>query len=72
MMDTTSYGVRSAEARSIFCDQSAIYVRIIARLASVKFTFLPGSGSASWTADGEYLFWAEFLFHHKPPCTMVN
>ena len=25
MMDTTSYGVRSAEARSIFCDQSAVY-----------------------------------------------
>ena len=53
MMDTTSYGVRSAEARSIFCDQSAVYVRIIARLASAKFTLLPRSGSASWTADGE-------------------
>ena len=43
MMDTTSYGVRSAEARSIFCDQSAGYVRIIARLASAKFTLLPGA-----------------------------
>ena len=72
MMDTTSYGVKSAEARSIFCDQSAGYVRIIARLASAKFTLLPRSGSASRTADGEDLFWAEFLFHRKPPRSMVN
>src|SRR5580658_4040254 len=63
---------RSAETHSIVCDQFAIQVRSIARLAGAKFTLLPRSGSASRTADGEYLFWAEFLFHRKPPCTMVN
>ena len=72
MMDATSYGVRSAETRSIFCDQSAVYVRIIARLTSAKFTLLPRSGSTSRTADGEYLLWVEFLFHRKPQCTKVN
>jgi hypothetical protein len=28
---------------------------------------LSRSSSASRTADGEYLFWAEFLLHRKPP-----
>src|SRR5450755_3317093 len=41
-------------------------MRIVASLASAKFTLLSRSSSASRTADGEYLFWAEFLFHRKP------
>jgi hypothetical protein len=44
-------------------------MRFRARLASAKLTLLSGSGSASRTGEGEYLFWAEFLFHHKLQCT---
>jgi hypothetical protein len=71
MMDATSYGGRSAEARSILCDQLAVWVRIIAEVGRVLSShFFPRSGSASRKADGEYLFWAEFLFRRKPQCTM--
>ena len=49
--------------RLVFCYQSAIAMRIGARLASAKFTLLPRSGSTSRTANSEYLFWAEFFCH---------
>ena len=42
-------------------------MRLGARLASSKFTLLSRTSSASRTADGEYLFWAEFPLHRKPP-----
>ena len=32
----------------------------------MKLTLLSRSGATSRATDGEYLFWAEFLFHHKP------
>jgi hypothetical protein len=54
---------------SIFCDQSAVYVGIVTRLACAKFTPLPRSSSTSRTGESEHLFWAEFLFLHKLPCT---
>ena len=43
---------------SIRCDQSAVSMRLCARLTGAKLTLLPRSGTASWTTDGEYLFWA--------------
>jgi hypothetical protein len=38
-------------------------MRIGARLASVKFTLLPRSGSTSRTLNSEYLLRAEFFGH---------
>jgi hypothetical protein len=46
-----------------FGDQSALAMRIGARLASAKFALLTRSGSASWTADCNRLLEAECLFH---------
>jgi hypothetical protein len=46
-----------------FRDQSALAMRIGARLASAKFALLARSGSASWTADCNCLLEAECLFH---------
>jgi hypothetical protein len=48
---------------SICCDQSAVAMRLAARLASIKLTLLPRTSTASRTTDSEYLFWAEFFFH---------
>ena len=42
-------------------------MRIGSQLARAEFTLLSRSGTACRTADGEYLFRAEFLFHHKLP-----
>ena len=42
-------------------------MRSVAELASVQFTLLSRSSSTSRTLEGEYLFSAEFLFHHKLP-----
>jgi hypothetical protein len=47
----------------IFCNHSAVTMRVGARLAGAKLTHLPRSSTTGWTMDGEYLFWAEFLFH---------
>jgi hypothetical protein len=62
---------------SVCCDQSAVPMRLVARLASVKLALLPRSGTTSRTRDSEYLFWAEFCFHEgdnaAKTCTgMVN
>jgi hypothetical protein len=42
--------------RLVFCDRSAVSMRIGARLARAKFTLFPRSGSASRTLGSEYLF----------------
>jgi hypothetical protein len=55
--------------RLVLCYQSAVAMRVGARLASAKFTPLPRSGSTGRTANREYLLWAEFFCHHKPPRT---
>jgi hypothetical protein len=49
--------------RLVLCYQSAVAMRVGARLASAKFTLLPRSGSTGRTANSEYLFWAEFFCH---------
>jgi hypothetical protein len=60
------YGIRvivagfgiSAHVILVFCDHSAVMVRIGTRLSSAEFALFPSFGSASRTRDGEYLFWA--------------
>jgi hypothetical protein len=47
----------------IFCDHSAVAMRIGAGLASAKLTLLPRSSTTSRTRDSECLFWTEFFFH---------
>jgi hypothetical protein len=49
--------------RLVLCYQSAVAMRVGARLASAKFTLLPRSGSTGRTANREYLLWAEFFCH---------
>ena len=48
----------SAHAILVFCDHSAVMVRIGTWLSSAEFALFPSFGSASRTRDGEYLFWA--------------
>ena len=62
---------------SVGCDQSAVAVRIIAWLATDEFTLLFRFGTASRTLHGEYLLWAEVIFHREmllrnPNSGMVN
>ena len=58
--------------RLVFCYQSAVAMRIGARLASGKFALFPRSSTTSRTANSEYLLRAQF-FCHKPPRTkLVN
>jgi hypothetical protein len=47
------------------CYQSAVAMRVGARLAGAKLTRLPRSGSAGRAPNGEYLLWAEFFCHTK-------
>jgi hypothetical protein len=52
-------------------------MRVGARLASCKLTLFSGRSATGRTADSEYLFWAEFLFHGEnnapnPQTRMVN
>src|SRR5450631_1914163 len=55
--------LRSWGLGSICCDQSAVTMRLVARLASIKLTFLPRTSTTSRTTDSEYPCWAEFFFH---------
>jgi hypothetical protein len=48
---------------SIGCDQSAVAVRLSARLACTKLTLLTRSRATRRTLDGKYVFGSEFLFH---------
>jgi len=48
---------------SICCDQSAVSMRLAARLASINLTLLPRTSTTSRTTDSEYLFWAELFLH---------
>jgi hypothetical protein len=59
------YCVAKAVGGLVLCHQSAIPMRRVARMARSKLTILPGSSKASWTADGEYLFRAEFYLHQE-------
>jgi hypothetical protein len=43
--------------------ETAVTMRVGARLARGEFALLPWPGSAGWTTDGEGLLQAEFLFH---------
>ena len=45
------------------CDQSAVAMRLKARLASGKLALFTRRNTTSRTRDSEYLFWAEFCFH---------
>ena len=47
--------------RLIFCDPRAVAMWIDTRLTGAKFTLLSRSGSASRTANSEYLLRAEFF-----------
>jgi hypothetical protein len=64
--------------RRVCCDQSAVTVRIGARLASAEFAPLPWTGSTSRTSDSEYLFCADGLLHgpermlRRPSAGVVN
>jgi hypothetical protein len=49
----------------ICCDPSAVAMRFVAWLASVKLAFLSWLGTTGWTRDSENLFWAEFCFHDR-------
>ena len=57
----------TAEFGSICCNQSAVAMRLGARLASAKLALLSRSSATSRTTYGEYLFWAQFPIHHKLP-----
>ena len=48
---------------SIFCNHSAVAMRLRARLASVKLTSYPWRSTTSWTTNSEYSFWSEFFLH---------
>jgi hypothetical protein len=62
----------------VCCDQSAVTVRIGARLAGAEFAPLPWTGSTSRTSDSEYLFCADGFLHgpermlRRPSAGMVN
>src|SRR5579863_5164639 len=43
-------------------------MRFGARLASAKLALLSRRSATSRTMDGEYVFWAQFPFHHTFPC----
>ncbi len=48
---------------SVFCDQSAVAMRLSAGLARTKLTLLSRSGSTGWTKDFKCFFGAEFFLH---------
>jgi hypothetical protein len=49
----------------VWCNQSAVTMRRCTGFAAGKFALPPRSGTAGGTADSEYLFGAEFLFHTR-------
>jgi hypothetical protein len=58
------YAARFCAEFGIFlCEQSAVTMRVGARLAGAKRTLFPWSSTTSWTTDDECLFWAGFFFH---------
>ena len=62
----------------VFCDHSAVTMRVGAGLTRTEFTFLSGSSPTGRTRIGQRLFEAEFFFHREErmlqrPCAgMVN
>ena len=61
----------TAEFGSICCNQSAVAMRLGARLASTKLALLSRSSATSRTMYSEYLFWAQFLSSQTPMCKRV-
>jgi hypothetical protein len=49
--------------RLIRCDESAVLMRFCTGQASTQLTLFTRSGTAGWTADGEYFLWNDD-FHH--------
>ena len=49
----------------IFCNQSAVTMRVGAGLTRTEFTFLFGGGSTGRTRNRKCLFEAEFFFHRR-------
>jgi hypothetical protein len=45
----------------VFCDHSAVTMRVGAGLTCTEFTFLSGGGSTGRTRNGKCLYEAEFL-----------
>jgi hypothetical protein len=60
------------------CDQTAVQMRLGARVASAKLTLLSRRGPTGRTSDSEHLFGSSFGFHgeeimpHNPRTTMFN
>jgi len=49
----------------VWCNPSAVAVRLCAGLAGAKFALLPGRSATGRTTDGKYLFGSEVFFHNR-------
>jgi hypothetical protein len=60
----------------VFCEQSAVAMRVVARLASVKLAFLSSLDTTGWTRNRGNLLWGEFFSHsegqYPKPCGGVG
>ena len=49
----------------VWCNPSAVAVRLCAGLAGAKFALLSGRSATGRTMDGKCLFEREFFFHNR-------
>jgi hypothetical protein len=49
----------------VCCEQSAVAMRVVARLASVQLAFLSWLNTTGWTRDRGNLLWGEFFSHSR-------
>jgi hypothetical protein len=49
----------------VCCEQSAVAMRVVARLASVKLAFLSWLDTTGWTRDRGNLLWGKFFAHGR-------
>jgi hypothetical protein len=63
-LDKPCHGINNL-ALFVRCDQSAVAMRAVARLAGVELAFLSRGGTTCGTSDNEYLLRGEFFFHSR-------
>ena len=49
----------------VWCNPSAVAVRLCAGMAGAKFALLSGRSATGRTMDGKCLFGSEFFFHNR-------
>jgi hypothetical protein len=53
------------ELIKVWCNPSAVAVRLCAGMAGAKFALLSGRSATGRTMDGKCLFGSEFFFHNR-------